>query len=72
MSHLPIFGADKIQETKPDYILILPWSIKKEIMNQMSYIGNWGGSFIVPIPKLEVYDAQGKEIVNSAFKEEVV
>jgi hypothetical protein len=68
---LPIFSANKIQETKPDYILILPWSIKGEIMNQMSYIGNWGGRFIVPIPKLEVYDAQGKEITDT-IKEEVV
>ena len=69
---LPIFGPDKIQETKPDYILILPWSIKTEIMNQMSQIGNWGGRFIVPIPKLEVYDAQGKELTNTIFKEEVL
>jgi hypothetical protein len=70
--HLPIFSADKIQETKPDYLLILPWSIKKEIMDQMPYVSNWGGRFIVPIPKLEVYDAQGKEIVNSDIKEEFV
>jgi hypothetical protein len=70
--NLPIFSADRIQETKPDYILILPWSIKAEIMNQMSFIGNWGGRFIVPIPKLEVYDAQGKEITSTFLKEEVV
>lgn len=70
-AHLPIFSADKIQETKPDYILILPWSIKAEIMNQMSHIGNWGGRFIVPIPKLEVYDAQGKELTSTILKEEV-
>jgi hypothetical protein len=69
---LPIFSADKIQETKPDYLLILPWSIKGEIMNQMSYIGNWGGRFIVPIPKLEVYDAQGKELTSMILKEDVV
>ena len=71
-AHLPIFSADKIQETKPDYILILPWSIKAEIMKHMSHIGSWGGRFIVPIPKLEVYDAQGKELTNTVLKEEVV
>jgi ubiquinone/menaquinone biosynthesis C-methylase UbiE len=71
-THLPIFSSDKIQETKPDYVLILPWSIKKEIINQMSQIGRWGGRFIVPIPKLEIYDAQGKELTNTVLKEEVV
>jgi hypothetical protein len=69
---LPIFSSDKIQETKPDYVLILPWSIKKEIINQMSQIGRWDGHFIVPIPKLEIYDAQGKELTNTVLKEEVV
>ena len=71
-THLPIFSSDKIQETKPDYLLILPWSIKGEIMNQMSQIGNWGGRFIVPIPKLEVYDAKGKEITSVVLKEEAM
>ncbi len=69
--HLPILGPEKIQETKPDYILILPWSIKTELMSQMSFIGNWGGRFIVPIPKLEIYDAQANEITNMILKEEV-
>ena len=71
-THLPILSSDKIQETKPDYLLILPWSIKGEIMNQMSQIGNWGGRFIVPIPKLEVYNAKGKEITSMVLKEEAV
>lgn len=69
--HLPIFGADRMQQTQPDYVLILPWSIKFEIMNQMSHIGTWGGRFIVPIPRLEVYDAQGKEITNNMREESV-
>jgi hypothetical protein len=62
--HLPIFGAEKLLETKPNYVLILPWSIKAEIMAQMSHIADWGGRFIVPIPKLEVYNSQGKVITN--------
>jgi 2-polyprenyl-3-methyl-5-hydroxy-6-metoxy-1,4-benzoquinol methylase len=68
--HLPIFSPEKIQETKPDYVLILPWSIKAELMSQMSFIDNWGGRFIVPIPRLEVYDAKASEITNTIFKED--
>jgi SAM-dependent methyltransferase len=60
--HVPIFHPDKICETRPDYVLVLPWNIKKEIMNQMSHIGEWGGQFIVPIPKVAIYDAGGTEI----------
>jgi 2-polyprenyl-3-methyl-5-hydroxy-6-metoxy-1,4-benzoquinol methylase len=70
--HLPIFSPDKIQETKPDYVLLMPWSIKAELMNQMSFINNWGGRFIIPIPILEVYDAKANEITNLILKEEVV
>ncbi len=69
-THLPIFDSQKILETKPDCLLILPWSIKTEIMSSMSYIGKWGGRFIVPIPKLEVYDSQGKELTNKIFEED--
>ena len=71
-THLQIFSSDKIQETKPDYLLILPWSIKREIINQLSQIERWGGRFIVPIPKLEIYDAQGKEITSTVLKEGVM
>lgn len=53
-SRIPIYHPDKIKETKPDYVLILPWNIKDEIMQQMAYIKEWGGKFIVPIPKVEV------------------
>ncbi|MBT6229113.1 MAG: SAM-dependent methyltransferase, partial [Candidatus Scalindua sp.] len=53
-SHIPIEAPDKIKETRPDYIFILPWNIKDEIMEQMSFIREWGGKFIVPIPRVEV------------------
>ena len=52
--HLPIHDPEKIRETKPDYVLILPWNIKEEIMKQMSYIRDWGGQFVVPIPEARV------------------
>ena len=54
-THIPIFHPDTIKDTKPDYILILPWNLKDEIMSQMSYIRDWGGEFVVPIPEVEVY-----------------
>ena len=55
-THIPIYPPEKIDETKPDYLLILPWNIKEEIINQMSHISNWGGRLIVPIPEVECYD----------------
>jgi len=54
-THLPIFPPQRISETKPDYVLILPWNIKDEVMNQMAHIRDWGGQFVVPIPELKVY-----------------
>lgn len=52
--HIPIYAPDKILETRPDYVLILPWNLKSEIMEQMSGIREWGGKFIVAIPSVEV------------------
>ncbi len=49
-THIPIFHPDKIKDTKPDYLLILPWNIKNEIIEQMKHIYKWGGEFIIPIP----------------------
>jgi SAM-dependent methyltransferase len=54
-THIPIYHLDKIQETKPDYVLILPWNFKDEILEQMSFIRDWGGKFVVPIPEVQVY-----------------
>jgi SAM-dependent methyltransferase len=54
-THIPICHPDKVQETKPDYLLILPWNIKDEIMNQMAHIRDWGGQFVVLIPEVETY-----------------
>jgi len=52
--HIPICSPDKIYETRPDYLLILPWNLKDEIMKQMADIRQWGGRFIVPIPEATI------------------
>lgn len=54
-THIPIFHPDKIKETKPDIILILPWNLKDEIIQQISYVRDWGGKFVVAIPEVTVY-----------------
>jgi SAM-dependent methyltransferase len=54
-TRIPIFHPDKIRETKPDYVFILPWNLKDEIMGQLAYIREWGGKFIVPIPEVKIY-----------------
>jgi 2-polyprenyl-3-methyl-5-hydroxy-6-metoxy-1,4-benzoquinol methylase len=53
-NHIPIFHPDRIRETKPDYIVILPWNLKEEIKQQLQFIREWGGRFVVPIPKVTV------------------
>ncbi|HVW26664.1 MAG TPA: class I SAM-dependent methyltransferase [Polyangiaceae bacterium] len=53
-THIPIFEPSKIQEERPDYVFILPWNLKTEIMNQLADIRSWGGKFIVPIPAAQI------------------
>jgi len=53
-THIPIYHPIKIKETKPDYVLILPWNLKTEIIQQNDYIRDWGGKFVVPIPEVTV------------------
>ena len=53
-SHIPIFSPDVVAVTKPDYLLILPWNIKDEVMEQMGHIRKWGGKFVVAIPKTQI------------------
>jgi 2-polyprenyl-3-methyl-5-hydroxy-6-metoxy-1,4-benzoquinol methylase len=54
-TRVPIHGTDKIRETKPDYVLILPWNLKNEIVEQMKHIREWSGKFVVPIPEVEIF-----------------
>ncbi len=55
-SRIPIYAPSKLTETRPDYILILPWNIKDEVMQQMAHVREWGGKFVVPIPEVTVLD----------------
>ncbi|MFC5448774.1 class I SAM-dependent methyltransferase [Paenibacillus aestuarii] len=53
-THIPIYDPAQIKLTRPDYVLILPWNLKEEIMDQLSFIRNWSGKFIIPIPNVLV------------------
>jgi 2-polyprenyl-3-methyl-5-hydroxy-6-metoxy-1,4-benzoquinol methylase len=53
-THIPIFAPDHLAETKPDYVLVLPWNLREEITRQLEYIRLWGGRLVFPIPKLEI------------------
>ena len=54
-THIPIYPPERITQTRPDYLLILPWNLKDEIIEQMAGIRAWGGQFVVPIPDVKVY-----------------
>jgi SAM-dependent methyltransferase len=55
-THIPIHPPSRLAETRPDYILILPWNLSDEIMAQLAYAREWGARFVVPIPEVTVYD----------------
>jgi predicted TPR repeat methyltransferase len=55
-TRIPIHHPDLIAETRPDYVLILPWNLKDEIIEQLGYVREWGARFVVPIPEVRVYD----------------
>jgi SAM-dependent methyltransferase len=53
-SRIPIYAPEHIRKTKPDYIVILPWNLKEEVMLQLDYVREWGARFVVPIPKVTI------------------
>lgn len=55
-THLPVLPPERIAETKPDYVLILPWNLTTEIVEQMKVIRSWGGKFVVPIPQVTIIE----------------
>ena len=52
--HIPILSPEAIKQNKPDYVLILPWNLKDEVVSQISFIKEWGGQFVVPIPEVKL------------------
>jgi SAM-dependent methyltransferase len=54
-THIPIYHPGRLRETQPDYVVILPWNLKDEIMDQLQFIREWGGRFVVPIPEVTLY-----------------
>jgi len=55
-THIPVKHIDNIKKDKPDYLFILPWNLKNEIIEQNSFIRNWGGKFIIPVPEVQIID----------------
>jgi len=53
-THIPIYAPERLAETKPDYVLVLPWNLRDELSRQLSYVGSWGGKLVFPIPELEI------------------
>jgi hypothetical protein len=53
-SRIPIRAVDALRELRPDYVVVLPWNLRDEIVEQLAWIGEWGGRFVLPIPHLEV------------------
>ena len=53
-THLPVYPPSHVRETRPDYLLILPWNLQDEIVREMGFIREWGGRFVIPIPELTV------------------
>jgi len=53
-SHIPVVTEERLKELRPDYIIIFPWNLKEEITNQLAYTKEWGGQFVIPIPKLQI------------------
>ena len=54
-SRIPIYHPDRVAEMKPDYLLLLPWNLREEIIGQMAHIRDWGGRFVVAVPELQVF-----------------
>jgi SAM-dependent methyltransferase len=53
-THIPIYAPERLAETRPDYILVLPWNLREEISQQLSYVGSWGGKLVFPIPEFQI------------------
>jgi len=64
--HIPIYPVEAIDDAKPDYILILPWNLKDEIVQQMCHVGKWSARFIVPIPSVSIVNPKELSSLRAA------
>ncbi|WP_022882141.1 class I SAM-dependent methyltransferase [Gryllotalpicola ginsengisoli] len=55
-THIPVFAPEKLAETRPDYVFVLPWNLRAELTEQLAYVAEWGAQLVFPIPRLEVVD----------------
>jgi hypothetical protein len=55
-THIAVHAPEKLAETKPDYVLVLPWNLRTELTEQLAYVAEWGGKLVFPIPELEIVD----------------
>jgi ABC-type hemin transport system substrate-binding protein len=53
-SHIPVLSEEALKAARPDYVVILPWNIKEEVINQLNYVHSWGGKFVIAIPTLQI------------------
>ena len=60
-THIPVLPVEALDAARPDYVLILPWNLRKEIVAQMRHIGQWGGKFVVPIPEATIIDPESAQ-----------
>ena len=58
-TRIPILSPDRIAEDKPDFVLVLPWNLRAELIEQLSYVGDWGGRLVFPVPRLEILAPTG-------------
>jgi hypothetical protein len=55
-SHIPVMDENFLKQDRPDFVIILPWNLQQEIVQQLSYIKKWQGKFVIPIPQLQIID----------------
>ena len=58
-SRIPVVAESRLRETRPEFVVILPWNLRDEIAAQLAYIVEWGGRFVTAVPGLDVFDAVG-------------
>jgi 2-polyprenyl-3-methyl-5-hydroxy-6-metoxy-1,4-benzoquinol methylase len=67
-SHIPVYSEDHLRAYQPDYVIIFPWNLKKEITEQLAYIREWGGKFVTVVPQLQVFDRVDDPAANPALE----